>query len=160
MAPQLNVPPPTACKSYKNDERECANCGVCASDILGMSLKACSRCSLVFYCSEPCQRQHWNTGSHKRFCVAVGDRKPPKYLSGVATNNPIGEDTKQIKAGELVGHATEPEECAICLEPFHELINCCLPCGHVFHNRCVLDIESLGQSQKCPLCRSALASSM
>jgi hypothetical protein len=65
-----------ACKpTSPSDKRECANCGVSTGDRSDLLLKACSRCKLVFYCSEPCQRQHWKKGEHKRFCVAVGDRK-------------------------------------------------------------------------------------
>ena len=65
-----------ACKpTSPSDKRECANCGVGAGDRSDLLLKACSRCTLVYYCSQPCQRQHWTKGGHKRFCVAVGDRK-------------------------------------------------------------------------------------
>ena len=55
---------------------ECANCAA-PKDAQGIALKSCSRCKLVWYCTSACQKQHWKEGSHKRFCVAVEDRKPP-----------------------------------------------------------------------------------
>ena len=46
----------------------CVNCGR-----KGVSLKECSKCQSVHYCSRKCQRTHWM--KHKQLCSAI------KYLS-------------------------------------------------------------------------------
>ena len=50
-----------------NDARGglCAHCSAQASS--GTSLKACSRCGVIFYCGRDCQLAHWKAG-HKRSC--------------------------------------------------------------------------------------------
>ena len=142
----------SACKPSTSDKRECANCGVGAGDRSDLLLKACSRCKLVFYCSEPCQRQHWKKGEHKRFCVAVGDRKVIKGDAISDAAKPI--ETKPTKASLSNGDEVSRNECAVCLEPLGKSTSCVLPCGHVFHHDCVSGVQSFGLSQKCPLCRS------
>lgn len=138
---------PIRCKPCSSDERECANCGVSKSDRLDLLLKACSRCKLVNYCSKPCQQQHWKTGEHKRFCVAVCDRK--------AIN--VETDGHVIKPLETMStHAKSNNECAVCLEPLSKSITFALQCGHVFHHDCITGVQFHGLSQTCPLCRSGL----
>jgi len=94
--------PVNACKPCSlSDKRECANCGAGTDDRSDLSLKACSRCKLVYYCSEPCQRQHWKEGEHKRFCVAVDDRKVIKAgidtgsTQAIETTPSIGRNLKE-----------------------------------------------------------------
>ena len=43
-----------------------------------MTLGACARCHVLFYCSEPCQAQHWKLkpGGHKKFCITKDERRP------------------------------------------------------------------------------------
>ena len=145
-APSLTA---KACKPSTSDERECANCCVGAGDRSDLLLKACSRCRLVYYCSKPCQLLHWKKGGHKRFCVAVGDRKLIK-----------SNTTKQIeeiptKCSQPVSDLVSFDDCAVCLEPLN-ISACVLACGHVFHHDCVAGVQFFGLSQKCPLCRSDL----
>eukprot|EP00614_Pseudopedinella_elastica_P009045 CAMPEP_0172586450 /NCGR_PEP_ID=MMETSP1068-20121228/5831_1 /TAXON_ID=35684 /ORGANISM="Pseudopedinella elastica, Strain CCMP716" /LENGTH=55 /DNA_ID=CAMNT_0013381267 /DNA_START=149 /DNA_END=312 /DNA_ORIENTATION=+ len=45
-------------KKVAVSSRACGNCGV-LDDPPITALNACSRCHLVFYCSKPCQAQHW-----------------------------------------------------------------------------------------------------
>jgi hypothetical protein len=134
------------CKQFLSDTRECSNCGLiekAGGDLT--ELKTCARCKLVFYCSEPCQRQHWKKGEHKRFCVAVADRK---------TSN---EDIAK-KSTKLISQPHEEnvssEDCAVCLEPLNKSITRTLPCNHVFHHDCMTGVQSFCLSLKCPLCRS------
>ena len=144
-----------ACKPSSSDKRECANCGVGAGDRSDLLLKACSRCKLVFYCSEPCQRQHWKKGEHKRFCVAVGDRKAIKGNADIdATGLMKTKPTKMDQPAEIL----RPSDiCSVCLEPLNKSIIRSLPCGHNFHHDCLAGVESFGLSRKCPLCRSGLS---
>ena len=64
----------------------CINCGR-----KGVSLKQCSKCQSVHYCSQKCQRTHWM--KHKRLCSAI------KYLS-----NQEKRDTSD--SGMYVSHLT------------------------------------------------------
>ena len=137
----------SACKPSTSDKRECANCGVGTGDHLVLPLKACSRCRLVFYCSESCQRQHWTKGEHKRFCVAIGDRK---------IKNAVPEAIMPTETKPEASPVTS-EECAVCMEPLNKSATRTLPCGHIFHHDCIADVQSFGLSQKCPLCRSSLS---
>ena len=45
----------------------CVNCGR-----KGVSLKQCSKCQSVHYCSQKCQRTHWM--KHKQLCSAIKSR--------------------------------------------------------------------------------------
>jgi len=144
-----------ACKSSTSDLRECANCGVGAGDRSDLLLKACSRCKLVFYCGEPCQRQHWKKGEHKRFCVPFGDRKPTKGDADSVMMKPI--ETKPSYRIQPVGDTASTKQCTICLEPLIQSTTQALVCGHVFHDDCMAGVQSFGISQKCPLCRSGLS---
>ena len=149
-----DAPSVNACKPSSSNKRECANCGVGAGDRSDLLLKACSRCKLVFYCSEPCQRQHWKKGEHKRFCVAVCDRKAVK---GDADSDALKSiETKPTKLSQAAD-VSPSDACAVCLEPLNKSITRSLPCGHFFHRDCMTGVESFGLSQKCPLCRSGLS---
>ena len=62
-------------KMYKKElvGDECAYCAAKANGN-NVILRKCSKCLLVFYCSEECQRYHWSAGEHKRFCLSPKDR--------------------------------------------------------------------------------------
>lgn len=47
----------------RKTNRICKRCG-----ITDVHLKCCSKCKIVYYCSQECQKQHWP--SHKRECVS------------------------------------------------------------------------------------------
>jgi len=42
-------------------------------------------------------------------------------------------------------------ECPLCLEPMKKNITIALPCGHIFHTKCIK--EALRYNNKCPNCR-------
>ncbi|TRM55549.1 hypothetical protein BD626DRAFT_525166 [Schizophyllum amplum] len=55
-------------KARKKDRKTI--CGRCGKDKLaGTKLQTCSRCKSINYCSESCQREHWQDG-HKEECAA------------------------------------------------------------------------------------------
>jgi hypothetical protein len=109
---------------------ECTNCAA----TVGVTLKACSRCKLVQYCSRACQVQHWKQGGHKRFCVAVADRSPGSEVSAPSVG----------------------DKCMVCLEGLLEKETDTLLCGHVLHAACAQGIKDFAEAQACPMCRKAL----
>ena len=60
-----------------SSSRACGNCGA-LEDPSDAALSACARCHLVFYCSKPCQVQHWKQkpAGHKQFCLTPEERQP------------------------------------------------------------------------------------
>ncbi len=50
------------------NRRVCAQC----NQRFGRSLRACSRCLVVYYCSRDCQRAAWP--EHRNVCVSPADR--------------------------------------------------------------------------------------
>ena len=138
----------STCKPCSSDKKDCANCGVDFRERNRLMLKACSRCKTVYYCSESCQRQHWTGGDHKKFCVAASHRKA--FLGSRDEN----VDTRIENPNSASRGNISSEECSVCLDPLNNSATRVLPCGHVFHVCCLVGIESIGLSKKCPLCRS------
>jgi SET and MYND domain-containing protein len=63
----------------KNLSRYCSNCFAAGNEI--GSLKRCSQCKYVYYCSEPCQKSHWI--EHKEECqslVKIHPNRPTETL--------------------------------------------------------------------------------
>lgn len=58
---ESSASPPTA--GFGDRRMEPEDCAVCGN----ITKKQCSRCKMVKYCSEACQRSHWNSG-HKFKC--------------------------------------------------------------------------------------------
>ena len=55
--------------------RETKTCGQCGRrEGQGETFNHCSRCKVVSYCSEACQKQHWR-GGHKDTCQAASERE-------------------------------------------------------------------------------------
>ena len=48
----------------------------------------------------------------------------------------------------------ETNECPICFEPMKKNITIALPCGHIFHTKCIK--EALRYNNKCPNCRRVI----
>ena len=48
----------------------------------------------------------------------------------------------------------ETNECPICFEPMTKNITIALPCGHIFHTKCIK--EALRYNNKCPNCRRVI----
>ena len=139
--------------------RACANCGA-LDDPPDTTLSACARCHLVFYCSRPCQVQHWKQkpAGHKQFCVTPEERRPAAVqCEEDETNSTLG--TKELDPStEPASIPSRDDECAICLEPLNaSSAGCCtLPCSHVFHVLCAEGLRSFGIAQVCPMCRAEL----
>lgn len=55
----------------------CDCCGKTLEELQLPSLKRCSRCTLVFYCSEKCQKEDWTEKGHRTAC-----RKPGQIVVG------------------------------------------------------------------------------
>ena len=124
-------------KGTAGNVKECANCSSSRS-IEGGALHACTRCKVVYYCSRPCQIQHWKKGGHHQFCIPVEKRKPK--IADVSK----GKD-------EVGGN-----ECPICLEGLLSETSVTLPCSHCFHGECIQGIRRFGVQRACPLCRAEL----
>uniref|UniRef100_A0A6C0KUD3 RING-type domain-containing protein n=1 Tax=viral metagenome TaxID=1070528 RepID=A0A6C0KUD3_9ZZZZ len=48
----------------------------------------------------------------------------------------------------------ETNECPLCLEPMKKNITIALPCGHIFHTKCIK--QALIYNNKCPNCRRVI----
>jgi hypothetical protein len=48
----------------------------------------------------------------------------------------------------------ETNECPLCLEPMKKNITIALPCGHIFHTKCIK--QALRYNNKCPNCRRVI----
>jgi hypothetical protein len=66
-------------EKYKKDStltgKICGNCFASKGSASARELSACSRCSLVVYCSRDCQRAHWKI-NHKLYCIPKAYRAP------------------------------------------------------------------------------------
>jgi len=60
-------------RQEKVSHRTCCNCGGVESS--QKKLLTCAICSMVWYCSKTCQRQHWNAGGHKKVCKDMAASK-------------------------------------------------------------------------------------
>lgn len=115
---------------------ECANCAL-PRDNPTHTLKSCSRCKLVWYCSTACQTQHWKQGGrHKRFCVAVEARIPANKVEVTA---PPSEN-----------------DCVVCMDSLGSGTIETLACGHTLHVACVKCIKHFSALRACPVCRTGL----
>ena len=123
--------------NHSLEARECANCGSAKSPFF-----LCSKCKLVNYCSDACQKQHWKAvGGHKKFCVSEKERMPLKTM--------ISERKSELNSPQSI-------KCAICLEVVTCSTTCLLPCAHIFHIRCIKELRIMGVVQACPICRTQL----
>jgi hypothetical protein len=88
--------------------------GGCGAVISGASVLRCSRCKLVRYCGQRCQRAHWKT--HKLTCKAVDakkDRAKQSQKTGGANVKGCVSSSK-IKGEECHDHAESA--CVLCFE--------------------------------------------
>ena len=120
----------------------CANCG--KGEEVGMSLKVCTACKLVKYCSRECQIAH--RSQHKREC-----KKRAKEL----------HDEKLFKQPPPL------DDCPICMIRLPILGNgrvymaccgkmICRGCTHAFQSRAAKAVSKAVQRKKdvCPFCRT------
>jgi hypothetical protein len=119
-------------KCYTGEE--CASCAI-TEEYEAVTLKKCSVCLLVSYCSKECQRLHWNKGGHKLFCISPQARKASHF-----------KKNESVAAEEV---------CIICTAQrlsTEEQIQ--LPCGHKFHVHCIITSDEKCFPKVCPKCRS------
>ena len=70
---------------------ECANCGTFGwKQPRPAILKQCSKCKVLQYCSESCQKEHWNL-VHKHHCkkLALAKEGEGGDLVGVYSHHPF-----------------------------------------------------------------------
>jgi MYND finger len=89
----------------------CDCCGKTLAELQMKSFQRCTRCFMVFYCSEECQREHWKKQGHKKACreedqIEIGDDmhlylKQPNatFTVGAFVNviSSLGGDRWQVK---------------------------------------------------------------
>ena len=118
-------------ENVKNDNTNKCTCCMAPANY------KCSRCQLVLYCNEDCQKKHWEEG-HKNSCFSPEDRKASKQPDSIAA-----EESENF------------EECCICLDSLSEGTQT-LDCGHTFHKSCISELRKKSVQQVCPLCRAEL----
>ena len=123
---------------------ECASCAI-TEGFEGVTLRKCSTCKHVLYCSKECQKEHWFNGGHKKFCIPLKERNPVLF-------SPITEGIK-----------TNAEICLICRselksakEQEDDLFVYTLPCSHQFHPSCIFSTGKFADAKVCPSCRASL----
>ena len=135
--PSLSAASNSKKTSASPSSSECANCGI-YEGVDGSQLSSCARCHAVKYCGIECQRQHWRSGGHKKFCLTPGERRPRESLPSSGTGKASTED-------ECL--------CSICLERLDALYGptTLLSCAHEFHTACVNGCTSLAcqKSARC-----------
>mmetsp|Transcript_22297 Transcript_22297/g.50426 ORF Transcript_22297/g.50426 Transcript_22297/m.50426 type:complete len:362 (+) Transcript_22297:3-1088(+) len=142
--------------------RECGNCGVREDG--QTTLANCARCSLVAYCSRPCQVAHWKrtpTG-HKQYCIPMAERMPvsdtaPKGKA--AASEVMDKELEEAirAADEDEAGAPEAPECTICARPLPSEADRCryqICCGKVMCAICFETIEETSARILCAFCRS------
>jgi hypothetical protein len=106
------------------------------------TMKRCSRCRRVCYCSVECQKLHWKKGGHKKVCVVKGS-------SGDLSDGVFG-----ASGG---GGASLKNPCPICLDNEDDAgeEGVCTSCGQMFCGSCKKSLEQRGIAN-CPTCRAVL----
>ena len=128
-------------KKIQVTRNECAHCFASDADNTN-SLKKCSKCLLVFYCSKECQKSHWVSGGHRKVCIA------PKVRTSLSEGDRTDLDPVRHSDVTLT-------MCLICLS---EIRTCPfkLPCKHTFHAECIEQLQEYPHLNSCPTCRSTL----
>lgn len=149
MATRVVFLTPSERAPFKNQKEksltweECANCASSYSNH-GVTLKQCSRCKLLSYCSKECQDQHWRKGGHKFFCLPPSERRAS---SMPAISKPL-TDSPEKEA-----------QCLVCRERIlsdPDSTRCTLPCSHSYHFECVKRLVQNSNRTECPACRKSL----
>lgn len=119
-----------------------ASCETCG---LSHAKHRCSRCRLVWYCSQKCQRQHWR--EHKASCHSLSFMR----IKQGAFNESVSRVPDNLSATDV-----PVDDCAICLSVLKHPVRIDA-CSHVFCFACLQRYQSLqGAASSCPLCRAAI----
>lgn len=101
------------------------------------------------YCSECGNYKFLNTQKHwvpqKIICWKLYNE------SGDCYDNPNRASYAQLRKRAILTSAYEPTECAICLKMIKSRFAKKIPCGHLFHIKCLKKWEKIKMS--CPMCR-------
>lgn len=101
------------------------------------------------YCSLCGNYEHLNTQSHwvpqKIICWKLHNE------SGNCYDNPNRASYAQLRKRAILTSAFEPTECAICLKMIKSRFAKKIPCGHLFHIKCLNKWEK--RKLSCPMCR-------
>lgn len=105
--------------------------------------KRCSRCKMVYYCDEKCQRDGWK--SHREDCQRAQEIYH-KVNSGTEEEHENSEPEKTLIESNYDASSdevNEQKECAICFEEFRDVQNVTklVSCGHVFCFKCLADYQ-------------------
>lgn len=146
----------------------CANCGKSQNEIEGngSSIKSCSRCQAIAYCSKECQSIHWSLSApigHQYHCIpyeetlnliAKNFKRNEKLLlkkknqQHQQNNNKVSNEAKQTTLANKIdkNDMNSSIKCAICLNSIkqssdYSLNYSTLPCSHSFHNKCLSDLH-------------------
>jgi hypothetical protein len=116
----------------------CAHC----KKVNGLgTMKCCSRCKRVNYCSVECQKLHWRVGGHKKVC---GKERGSGARGDVAGASDAGDVSLQ-------------NPCPICLDNEDDAgkFGMCYSCGQMYCGRCQ-NSNGLLTTTSCPTCRAVL----
>ena len=70
---------------------------------------------------------------------------------GINILNNLYKDNTLLKETLYIEN-NEPHMCSVCLEEYNSNTKICiLPCGHIYHKKCIL--EWYNKDKSCPLCR-------
>ena len=98
-------------------------CASCAR--VKESMKQCTQCKAVYYCTVLCQKAHWKV--HKQACLAAA-KLSGSSGAGASASAGAGAPVGDGKKSEFTARAlTDDEECSICLELVNEALDVQLP---------------------------------
>lgn len=101
------------------------------------------------YCSICGNYEHLHTRRHwvpqKMICWKFHNE------SGDCYDNPNRASYAQLRKRATLTSAFEPTECAICLKMIKSRFAKRIPCGHLFHIKCLSEWEQ--RKMSCPMCR-------
>jgi hypothetical protein len=148
---------PETKKVRKSKHKVCAKNG-CGVLLAGASIKHCSRCRLVFYCSRSCQKADWK--AHQPRCNATV-KKLTAQLERANISGSIRSKASAKGGGLGANGATkeisdDEEECPICYEPLADPLS---PCPlQPAHRCCRSCVEQMREHRlpACPLCRTPM----
>ena len=122
-----------------NNYNMCANCGKGEED--SISLKSCTACKMVKYCSRDCQKAH--RSQHKKECK----KRAAELHDEALFKQPLKNEDCPI--------------CSMCLPSLHTGQRYMTCCGKVICSGCIYAGSKMdgNADQLCPFCRTPAATS-
>ncbi|KAJ3331486.1 hypothetical protein HDU76_003043 [Blyttiomyces sp. JEL0837] len=84
-----------------------------------VTIRRCSRCQRVGYCSKECQTKHWKEGGHKKVCRAPKDFKRGDLVTlwGIGISEDAdGDDADGVDVGQVTGRGGVRDLSALIVE--------------------------------------------